>query len=200
MTAPLSPLLRPKDQAAWRTWLAKHHATHRGGFLLLAKKHLLEQRPTLLTYEQALDEALCFGWIDGLVKYFDADWRAVRFTPRRDDSIWSERNKQRVARLIREKKMTPAGQRLVEVAKRSGEWAAARRRELVVAPTELEHALREDGAAHAFWASLAPSHRKQWIFWVTEAKRPETKARRIAAVVRECASSRRPGMKTPSTR
>lgn len=193
------PTLSPKNAKAWRAWLVRHHASHRGVFLLIAKKHLLERRPGLLSYAQALDEALCFGWIDGLARRFDDDWRALRFTPRRDDSIWSELNKRHVARLVREGRMTPAGLRLVEVAKRNGEWAAARRRDALVEPADLVAALEARPRAAAFWRSLAPSHRKQWLYWVTEAKRPETRARRVAAVVRECAASRRPGQQTPST-
>jgi uncharacterized protein YdeI (YjbR/CyaY-like superfamily) len=195
----LAPTLKPEDQAAWRAWLAAHHATHSGLFLLLPKKHLLERRPGALTYEQAVEEALCFGWIDGLTKRFDDDWRAIRFTPRRDDSVWSESNKARVARLVREGRMTPAGARLVAVAKRSGEWAAARRREEQAVPPELGAALAAAGGARDFWDALAPGQRKLWLYWVTEAKRPETRARRIAAVARECAARRKPGMTPPST-
>ncbi|MBL8919564.1 MAG: YdeI/OmpD-associated family protein [Myxococcaceae bacterium] len=193
------PTLRPRDAKAWRAWLARHHASHRGVFLLIAKKHLLERRPTLLSYPQALDEALCFGWIDGLVRRFDDDWRAIRFTPRREDSIWSELNKGHVARLVREGRMTSAGLRLVELAKRNGEWAAARRRDALESPADLVAALKGRPRAATFWATLPPSHRKQWLYWVTEAKRPETRSRRVAAVVRECAASRRPGQQTPTT-
>lgn len=191
--------LKPTDAKAWRAWLSRHHASHPGVFLLIAKKHLLERRPTLLSYTQALDEALCFGWIDGLVRYFDDDWRAIRFTPRRDDSIWSELNKRHVARLVREGRMTRAGLRLVEVAKRNGEWAAARRRDALEEPADLVAALRATPRAAAFWATLPPSHRKQWLYWVTEAKRPGTRARRVEAVVRECVASRRPGQQAPPT-
>jgi uncharacterized protein YdeI (YjbR/CyaY-like superfamily) len=196
----LAPTLKPKDQAAWRAWLARHHATHRGLFLLLPKQHLLARRPGALTYEQAVEEALCFGWIDGLVKRYDDDWRAIRFTPRREDSVWSESNTARVARLRRAGRMTPAGERLVVAARRSGVWTAARRREALGPPPELEAALAGDGRARAGWEALAPSHRKTWIAWVGEARRPETRVRRAAAVARECAAGRRPGMTPPRTR
>lgn len=193
------PSLQPRNRAAWRTWLAKHHASHAGVYLLVAKKHRLDETPGLLSYEDALDEALCFGWIDGHVRRHDADWRAIRFTPRRDGSIWSQRNKARVARLEREGRMTAHGRRHVELAKANGEWEKARRREALVEPKALTAALKANAAARAYWLTLPPSHKKQWLYWVTEAKRPETQARRIAAVVRECAAQRRPGRQTPAT-
>lgn len=194
------PTLQPKNRAAWRTWLSKHHDSHEGVYLLVAKKHRLDAKPGLLSYEDALDEALCFGWIDGHVRYHDEDWRAIRFTPRREGSIWSERNKVRVARLEKDGRMTKHGRRHVELAKENGEWQAARRRASLVEPKALTSALKADAVAHTHWMSLPPSHKKQWLYWVTDAKKPETKARRIAAVVRECAARRRPGMQTPSTK
>lgn len=194
------PTLQPKHRAAWRQWLAKHHASHAGVYLLVAKKHRLDARPGLLSYDDALDEALCFGWIDGHVRFHDADWRAIRFTPRREGSIWSERNKARVTRLEEEGRMTTHGRRHVTLAQENGEWDKARRREALVAPRALTAALAANAAARAYWATLPPSHKKQWLYWVMDAKKPETKARRIAAVVRECAAKRRPGMQPPSTK
>ena len=197
MTA-LSPTLKPRNAAAWHEWLAKHHGSHRGIFVVLAKKHVLSRAPGRLTYEQAVDEALCFGWIDGLTKRVDEDWRAIRFSPRRDDSVWSELNKGRVARLIREKKMTKHGMRLVDIAKGNGEWEKARRREARRVPLDLRAALDVDAAA--LWSTLAPSQQKMLLYWVTNAKKPETRARRVAAVVAACGAHRKPvSRKWPAT-
>jgi uncharacterized protein YdeI (YjbR/CyaY-like superfamily) len=195
----LSPTLKPKNAKAWHAWLSRHASTHRGLFLLFPKKHLLARHPGLLTYEQAIEEALCFGWVDGLVKFYDADYRAIRFSPRRDDSMWSEPNKRRVAKLTAEGRIQPAGRRLIELAKRNGEWAAARRREALSEPAPLLAALSREAAALTFWRSLAPSHRKLWLYWVTEAKKPETQKRRIEAIVRECIGGRKPGATLPTT-
>lgn len=192
------PTLKPRNRRAWRSWLEEHHATHRGLFLLLAKKHLLERAPGWLTYDEAVDEALCFGWIDGLVKAYHEDWRAIRFTPRRDNSVWSERNKARVERLVREGRMRAPGRERIAAAKANGRWAALEPVDRLSVPTALRAQLRARPAAWSFWVALPPSHRKQWLFWIHEAKRPETKARRIEAVVRECAAARRPGTKRPS--
>src|SRR5512144_533194 len=97
--------LRPKTRAAWRAWLERNGGA-REIWLLLAKKHVPGR---WLTYEEAVEEALCVGWIDGLTKLHDADFRAIRFTPRRKDSVWSEPNKRRVRRLVRDGRMAEAG-------------------------------------------------------------------------------------------
>ncbi len=180
--------LRPKTPAVWRAWLDRH-AGAKEIWLLLAKKHV---RGRWLTYDEALDEGLCVGWIDGLVKRFDADFRAIRFTPRKKDSVWSEPNKRRVRRLVREGRMTAAGLALVRHAKRSGEWAAARRREDPARmPPDLSRSLAATPAALAFFEALPPSYRKMVRYWIEDAKRPETRARRIAELVSDCARGRR---------
>ncbi len=180
--------LRPRTRAAWRAWLDRH-AGAREIWLLLAKKHVAGR---WLTYEEALDEALCVGWIDGLVKRFDADFRAVRFTPRKRDSVWSEANKRRVRRLVREGRMAPAGLALVAHAKRSGEWAEARRRDDPTrVPPDLSRALAAEPAARAYFDALPPFYRKMVLHWVTEAKRPDTRARRVAELASDCARGRR---------
>jgi uncharacterized protein YdeI (YjbR/CyaY-like superfamily) len=109
------------DAAAWRTWLADHHDSETEVWVVLAKKGTTE--PTRLTYEQALEEALCHGWIDGLTRSRDASTYLQRYTPRRRRSAWSPRNIARVTRLLREGRMRPAGLAEVERAKADGRWA-----------------------------------------------------------------------------
>jgi uncharacterized protein YdeI (YjbR/CyaY-like superfamily) len=180
--------LRPRTRAAWRAWLDRN-AGAREIWLLLAKKHVPGR---WLSYEEAIEEALCVGWIDGLVKRFDEDFRAIRFTPRKKDSVWSEPNRRRVRRLVREGRMTEAGLVLVRHAKRSGEWAAARRREDPRrVPPDLSRALAADPAALAFFEELPPSYRKMVLYWIDDAKRPETRARRIADLVARSARGER---------
>jgi uncharacterized protein YdeI (YjbR/CyaY-like superfamily) len=180
--------LRPRTRAAWRAWLERH-ATAREIWLLLAKRHVPGQ---WLTYEEAVEEALCVGWIDGLVKRFDEDFRAIRFTPRKKDSVWSEPNKRRVRKLLREGRMSEAGLALVHHAKRSGAWAAARRREDTRrVPPDLAQALAAVPAAQAYFETAPPSYRKMVLYWIGEAKRPETRARRIAELVARSARGER---------
>jgi len=179
------------DRETWRAWLAEHHAAEREVWLMLLKAHV--RRPSV-TYEEAVQEALCFGWIDGMLRRIDDESHMLRFTPRQPGSVWAVSNKARVERLIAEGRMTTAGMALVDEAKRRGEWDRADEREDVSAvPDALATALRDDATAGTAWGRLAPSHKKQYLYWIGEAKRPETRARRVAETVRRVRDGRRPG-------
>jgi uncharacterized protein YdeI (YjbR/CyaY-like superfamily) len=146
-----------------------------------------------VTLSEAVEEALCFGWIDGQLRRIDGESHALRFTPRGRRSVWAQSNKDRVERLIREGKMTPAGLAAVEAAKASGEWEAASAREDDQAvPEDLGRALRKAGTEEAFM-SMPPSHRKQYLYWVNEARRDETRQWRIVETVRRVREGRPPG-------
>jgi len=175
------------DRAAWRDWLEEHHAESREIWLILLKRHVPEP---CLTYE----EALCFGWIDGILKRIDDRSHTVRFSPRKPGSIWSESNRKRVAKVIVEGRMTPAGLALIEAAKANGMWEAAAPERLDVTPPDLGAALAGEPVAAQRWRTWAPSHRRRYIHWVLDAKRPETRARRVAEVVRRAVRDVRPGI------
>ena len=181
-----------QDRAAWREWLAAHHEERTQVWLILHKKHVEEPS---VRYDEAVEEALCWGWIDGLTNSRDDRSYAVRFTPRKPGSVWSESNVVRVTRMIAEGRMTPAGMALVDEAKRRGTWDQAASGRLEVTPPDLEAALAGVPAALARWTAWAPTNRRQYTFWVLDAKRPETRARRIADVVRRAAAGLRPGEK-----
>jgi uncharacterized protein YdeI (YjbR/CyaY-like superfamily) len=178
------------DRAAWREWLAEQHAQRTQVWLLLHKKHVEEPS---VSYDEAVEEALCWGWIDGLTKRWDERSYAVRFTPRKPGSVWSESNVARVARMIEQGRMTPAGMALVDEAKRRGTWDNAASGRLDVTPPDLEAALAGVPAAAERWETWASTHRRQYVYWVLDAKRPETRARRIADVVRRAAAGLKPG-------
>jgi uncharacterized protein YdeI (YjbR/CyaY-like superfamily) len=181
-----------QDRAAWREWLAAHHEDRTLVWLLLHKKHV--QEPSV-GYDEAVEEALCWGWIDGLTNRWDERSYALRFTPRKPDSVWSESNVARVERLIAEGRMTPAGLALVDEAKRRGSWDHAASGRYDVTPPDLKAALAGEPAATARWEEWPSTPRRQYIYWVLDAKRPETRARRIADVVRRAAAGLRPGEK-----
>ncbi|MFB7718793.1 YdeI family protein [Nocardia sp. NPDC056100] len=173
----LAELLVP-DTEAWHAWLDSHHADHPGVWLVLHKKG---GRTTTLSYAQALDEALCFGWIDGQIARRDDDSYRQRFTPRRSNSPWSARNVEHIARLIQAGRMRPPGVAAVERAKAGGRWYAAYEgQRTTIIPEDLQRELDRDPVAAAAFAELDARNRYS-IFWrINEAKRPETRRRRIA--------------------
>ncbi len=166
----------------WRAWLVAHHATAQEIWLIVHKKHAGKAG---LTYLDALEEALCFGWIDGILKRIDDEKHTIRFSPRRKNSIWSELNKKRVAKLIQEGRMTEAGLARIQEAKANGQWEkAAVREDVKIVPPELTAALAQNAQARENFEKLAPSYRRQFIYWVAIAKHDETRRKRVAEVLR----------------
>ena len=136
-----------------------------------------------ITWDEALEVALCFGWIDGQGKRLDDDYSLQAFTPRRKNSPWSQINQGHVARLIAEGRMRPAGQAEIDRAKADGRWDVAYRQKDAVAPDDLQAAIDASPAAAAAWATLTKQNRFAMIFRTTNVKRPETRARKIGEFV-----------------
>ena len=176
------PELIVEDAAAWSDWLAQHQATSDGVWLALAKKG--GQPPTRLTYQDALEEALCYGWIDGQVRRFDADSYRQRFTPRRKRSAWSKRNVELAERLIREGRMKPPGNAAIEQARSDGRWQAAYAGPATIeVPDDLAEALAAEPNAAAMFAALTSQNRYAILYRLATAKRSDTRARRLAEFV-----------------
>jgi len=176
------PELTVPDAAAWRTWLSEHHANPTGVWLVLAKKGTTQ--PTSVTYDQALDEALCHGWIDGQARRRDETTYWQRFTPRRARSPWSKRNIGIVARLVTEGRMHPAGVAEVERAKSDGRWDAAYAGPASIeVPADLGAALTAQPRAQAMFDILTSQNRYAVLYRIESAKRPDTRARRIQQFV-----------------
>jgi uncharacterized protein YdeI (YjbR/CyaY-like superfamily) len=178
------------DCEAWRAWLATHHAERSEIWLVFLKKHV---GGPCVTLDEAVEEALCFGWIDGLLRRIDERSHALRFSPRKTTSQWSPSNKQRVERLVAAGRMMPAGMAAVETAKANGTWGDLASRMVDVTPDDLEQALAKVPDAAERWRTWPPSHRRAFIAWVLRAKRAETRQRRIDEVVRRAAANLRPG-------
>ncbi len=177
-----TPELLVADGDGWRDWLATNHASSPGVRLVLAKKGVGE--PTELTYDDALPEALSYGWIDGQrTRRDDATYR-VRFTPRRARSPWSQRNVEIAERLIADGRMRPTGLAEVQRAKADGRWGRAYDGSASIeVPDDLRDALAASPGAQAMWDVLTRTNRFAVLYRVHEAKRPETRSRRIAQYV-----------------
>ncbi|MRS11896.1 MAG: hypothetical protein EG823_02340 [Actinobacteria bacterium] len=174
------PLLQLSTAAEWRRWLAANHAASDGAWIVLAKKHLGAAAPS---YEEAVEEALCFGWIDTTARRLDETRYLGLFTPRKPNGTWSRSNKKRIERLVAEDRMQPAGQAVIDAAKASGAWALLDEIEAMVMPEELVEALEADPEAATGWRALPDSTKKTALYWVRTAKRAETRAKRVAAIV-----------------
>ena len=179
---PEPPELIVPDAPAWRAWLGQNHGDEAGVWLVLAKKGTTE--PTSLTYDEALEEALCHGWIDGQVRRRDDATYRQRFTPRRQRSPWSKRNVGLVERLHAEGRMHPAGVAEVERARADGRWQAAYAGPASIeVPGDLATALDEEPGARELFGRLTSQNRYAILYRITTAKRPDTRAKRIAEFV-----------------
>jgi uncharacterized protein YdeI (YjbR/CyaY-like superfamily) len=180
---PERPAMFFDDAADFRAWLEAHHDTASELWMGLNKRHVV---PRGLTWEQAVPEALCFGWIDSLGQGIDDDTRRQRWTPRRKGSIWSRINIATVERLIAEGRMLPAGLAAYEQRKLDNTGLYSYERDEQEWPAEFEAVIRADERVSAFWDGAAASYRKMCVHWVLSAKRAETRDRRMAQLVDAC--------------
>lgn len=175
------PIMPFASADAWERWLSKHHGDPGGVWLKLAKK---TSGIHSVTHAEALDVALCYGWIDGQGSAYDADYWLVRFTPRRSQSRWSKVNQGKVAELIATGRMRPAGLAAIEAAKADGRWDAAYDSQATATvPDDLQRELDAHPQASAFFATLNKANRYAILHRVAAAKTPETRAARIAKFV-----------------
>ena len=182
MTAkPDLPILAFESSNAWETWLEKHHATANGLWLKIAKKG---SGIDTVSYAEALDVALCYGWIDGQKASFDDHHWLQRFTPRRPRSKWSKVNREKATELIKRGEMKPAGLREVERATQDGRWDAAYdAQSTATVPDDLRREFDKNVVARKFFSTLDSRNRYAILYQIQDAKKPETRARRIEKYV-----------------
>jgi uncharacterized protein YdeI (YjbR/CyaY-like superfamily) len=172
------PTVSPKTRVAWRAWLERHHARRTEVWVVYYKKHTGK---ATLTYEEAVEEALCFGWIDGLVRRVDDERHMQRFTPRRKGSVWSAVNLRRFARLAAQGLVTPAGQ---AAGPRAGTKVADvpwLRPDVI--PGDVERLIARSNVALQNLKRMSPSQRKHFVYYIDSAKRPETRERRAGRAI-----------------
>jgi uncharacterized protein YdeI (YjbR/CyaY-like superfamily) len=189
------PTLTFESKKKWAQWLKKEHDKSRGVWMKLARKSALQGHPRerdprspggirSITYEEALDVALTYGWIDGQKKAFDDTYWLQKFTPRGPRSIWSKINTEKAERLIASGEMTPSGLAAIEAAKQDGRWQAAYAgQKKMNVPEDLQAALNKNKKAKDFFATLTGANRYSILFRIETAKRPETRLRRIQQFV-----------------
>ncbi|HSK56755.1 MAG TPA: YdeI/OmpD-associated family protein [Jiangellales bacterium] len=175
------PRFHPESREQWRAWLADHHDTERGVWLVSWKQ--ATGRPSL-PYEAVIEEALCFGWVDSTARTLDDERSMLLMTPRKPTSTWARTNKERVERLLAAGSMQPAGIAAVETAKANGSWTVLDSVEALELPGDLAAALDAEPGARETYEGFSPSNRKMILWWVKSAKRPETRQRRIAETAR----------------
>lgn len=176
----------PADRIQWRAWLAEHHAASPGVWVVLRREGPGQRS---LSLDEAVEEALCFGWIDSTLRSLGSGQRALLFTPRRARSTWSQTNKRRVARLAAEGRMTDAGMAAVERAQADGSWSILDDIDALRIPSDLDVALAADPPARAGFDAYTVSQKKSALWWIRSARRPQTRARRIEETVARAAGA-----------
>ena len=177
MTSADYPILPCVSKTKWADWLARQHDKSTGVWLKLAKK---DSGIDSVTYEEALDVALCYGWIDGQKKGFNDNYWLQKFTPRGKKSIWSKINTEKAEKLIASGEMKPAGLKVIEAAKQDGRWEAAyASQKTITIPEDFQAALEQSEKAKAAFSNLKSAERYSFLFRIHNAKKPETRAKHI---------------------
>jgi len=180
------------NREEWRNWLEKNHNKSKGIWMVYYKKHTLKES---VNYNDAVEEALCFGWIDSIIKTIDNERYKQKYTSRRKNSVWSKLNKERVTKMIKEGKMTNFGLIKIEEAKKNGAWEKAysvgTKQEL---PEDLKTELKKNQIAWQNFQNFAESYQNMYIFWLNNAKRAETREKRIKEIVKRVSENLKLGM------
>jgi uncharacterized protein YdeI (YjbR/CyaY-like superfamily) len=190
----ISRVLSVVNRKEWREWLAKNHTTENEVWLVYHKKH---SGSSGIAYADSVEEALCFGWIDSIIQRIDDDVYVRKFTPRKKSSRWSALNKRRVARLIKEGRMTKAGLAVLNYSNSDDDYGRTpeRAQQNLIPPPFMEQALRRNPKAWSNFQSLAPSYRRNYIGWISAAKTDETRNKRIKEAIALLAENKKLGMK-----
>ena len=180
-----------KNREVWRKWLENNHAKSPGIWLIYYKAKTNKPR---VAYDEAVEEALCFGWIDSTMRPIDDEKYMQRFTPRNVKSVWSALNKKRIAKLIKERLITDAGLEKIKVAKKNGSWSSIDHVENLTIPEDFQKALNKNKTALKNFNNFARFTKKQFLYRINNAKRAETRAEKIRQAVLMAAANNKPGV------
>jgi uncharacterized protein YdeI (YjbR/CyaY-like superfamily) len=188
-----SKTLYVTNRVDWRAWLKKNHNTQKDVWLIYYKKHTGKPR---IPYDDAVEEAICFGWIDSTIKRLDEEKYLQKFTPRNEKSNWSELNKKRARKMIEQGRMTPTGLTKFKQAskQKDKEIRDSTVSKRLIIPPDLKRALFANKKALRNFDNFAPSYRRLYIAWISAAKRQETREKRIKQTVKWSAENKKPGL------
>lgn len=177
-----------KNSDEWRAWLHENHHSSKGIYLLFYK---VNSDFESMRWEEAVQVAICYGWIDSTVKKIDENQRKQLFTPRKDTSVWSKLNKSYIEKLIQENAMHESGLRKIEIAKQNGSWNSLDDVENHIIPKDLQLAFDNNPKAWSNYQAFSPSYRKSYLYWLNQAKRIETREKRIKEIILLCEQNRK---------
>lgn len=172
-----------KNAAAWREWLHENHHSAKRVYLIFYR---VDSPMESMRWEEAVQVAICYGWIDSTVKRLDDERRRQMFTPRKDKSVWSKLNKTYIEKLIADNLMHESGLRKIEIAKQNGSWESLDQVENGVIPEDLACAFEQNPKALENYNKFSPSYRKSYLYWLSQAKREATRKARIAEIISLC--------------
>jgi uncharacterized protein YdeI (YjbR/CyaY-like superfamily) len=179
----------PENSNQWRNWLIKHHLQQDGVWVILYKKQA--NKPTI-SWSEAVDEALCFGWIDSIKKTLDAERSIQFFSKRKPKSTWSKINKQKVQKLIEAGKMAPTGFESIKIAQQNGSWSLLDEVEALVIPDDLEQAFTLHKGSKEYFSGLSKSLKKMMLQWIVLAKQPTTRQKRVDEIAAHAGQGQKP--------
>ncbi|MFV5692754.1 YdeI/OmpD-associated family protein [Flavobacterium sp. LT1R49] len=177
-----------KNTEEWRDWLHQNHHSSKGVYLIFYK---VSSEFESMRWEEAVQVAICFGWIDSTVRKMDEDRRKQVFSPRKDKSVWSKLNKTYIEKLLKENLMHESGLAKIEIAKKNGTWTSLDAVEDLIMPLDLEMAFDKNSAAFENYKNFSPSYRKSYLYWLNQAKRKETRNNRIAEIINLCSQNKK---------
>jgi uncharacterized protein YdeI (YjbR/CyaY-like superfamily) len=172
-----------KNAQEWRNWLHDHHHSSTGVYLIF---YLVTSAMKSMRWEEAVQVAICYGWIDSTVKRLDEERRRQMFTPRKDKSVWSKVNKIYIEKLIADNLMHESGLRKIEIAKQNGSWESLDHVEDLIMPKDLEAAFQKNKTAFENYTSFSKTYKKSYLYWLNQAKREETRHARIIEIISLC--------------
>lgn len=177
-----------KNAKEWRNWLHENHHSSKGVYLIFYK---VNSEFESMRWEEAVQVAICYGWIDSTVKKIDDHQRKQSFSPRKDKSVWSKLNKTYIERLTAENLMHESGFAKIETAKQNGSWISLDDVEGLIIPTDLESAFLKNSLAFDNYQNFSPSYRKSYLYWLNQAKREDTRSKRIVEIIKNCEQNKK---------